>query len=946
MGPFGAPGLLERGSEIERLTDVVRSAAEGNGRLLVIEAPAGLGKTSLLGSAWALLDDARLTRCRARGSELELDFPFGVVRQLLEPLLFGAPLEQQARWLAGAAGLCRELFEPDAGASATSDAGAGAGFARLHGLYWLCANIAQEQPLLLVVDDAQWADEASLEFLGYLGRRLADVPVALLVATRPVDQQRAVPIARLTTDPMAVTLRPRPLTGSAVADYIERSLGTTPAPEFAEACLSATGGNPFLLSELLREVADEGLAPTAASSARVLKLGPEGVAAVIMLRLAHLPPACAAIATALAVLGEPFDTAAAVHLAGVNRDDVPSALDRLVAAEILAPDAARFAHPIVRTVIYEDMPTHERERRHSAAARYLHELGAKPEQVATQLNHAQDASEPWAQEALLVAARGALGLGTSAPAVEYLRLALRAPMNPPQRRTILLELGQAESLTGASEAAEHLTEALELSDGDAQRTESTIALARALRYAGFSQRAGDLLRAAPERIDDPALARQIEIEMLAYAQLSTGFRVAINDRLLALSEPPPGPIGPLERAQLAALGTLATASARPVDEVRRLLHRAIDGIPEQWDLVGEGLSSGVAMFMLVYTDELDLTGEAFARGLAHVRSIGSGLGIVLGSSSLATVAHRKGDLALAEGYAQSVLDLEGEIHGAEAFVGFPLATASLAAIDRGATPGELSALIERCRGYRYEDAVPYCHVLDALGRLLVATGELQGGLEMFMAAGADRARWSATNPAMVAWRSDAALALQLLGDQVRARQLAEEELELARKFGAPRALTIALRATAIVGEPEQAIELLEEAVSVSADSPARLEHAKALVELGAMLRRDGRRNDARTPLARGHALARRCGAVPLADRALAELRAAGARPRREALSGVDSLTPAERRVADVACQGKSNREVAQTLFLSEKTVEAHLGHVYTKLEIASRRDLAAALSPA
>jgi DNA-binding CsgD family transcriptional regulator len=196
---------------------------------------------------------------------------------------------------------------------------------------------------------------------------------------------------------------------------------------------------------------------------------------------------------------------------------------------------------------------------------------------------------------------------------------------------------------------------------------------------------------------------------------------------------------------------------------------------------------------------------------------------------------------------------------------------------------------------------------------------------------------------LTAWRSSAALALLQTGLGERARELADEELEIARAFGRPYPLGVALRVAAVVRRDEA---LLLEAVEVLRDSPARLEYAKALCELGALRRRMGRRTEARDPLLRALDLASRCGARPVAERARSELVAVGARPRRDRLAGRHALTAAELRVARLAAEGRTNRDIAQALFLTLRTVETHLTSTYRKLDIASRTQLAGALAPA
>jgi len=183
------------------------------------------------------------------------------------------------------------------------------------------------------------------------------------------------------------------------------------------------------------------------------------------------------------------------------------------------------------------------------------------------------------------------------------------------------------------------------------------------------------------------------------------------------------------------------------------------------------------------------------------------------------------------------------------------------------------------------------------------------------------------------WRSDAALAQLALGAEVEARALATEEVALAEAFGAPRALGVALRAAGLVEGGKRGIDLLEQAVRVLDGSAARLEQARAMADLGAALRRAGQRMQCRELLRAALDLADRCRALALAERARSELIAAGGRPRRLVLSGLDALTPSERCVAQLAAAGLSNRDNAQNLFVTARTVEGHLTHTYEKLAI-------------
>jgi DNA-binding CsgD family transcriptional regulator len=226
--------------------------------------------------------------------------------------------------------------------------------------------------------------------------------------------------------------------------------------------------------------------------------------------------------------------------------------------------------------------------------------------------------------------------------------------------------------------------------------------------------------------------------------------------------------------------------------------------------------------------------------------------------------------------------------------------------------------------------------------LRIAEGDVEGGLRDLLWLGR-RAEGMGAELGMIDWRPVAARAAAALGHAAEARHMAGEELERAQTFGAPRALGSALRATAAASTGQRRVKLLREAVEALEASPSRLERAHALLELGGALREAGSRAQAREPLRAALDLAFRCGARGVERRAREELVAAGARPRRAALTGRDALTPSERRVAEMAASGMANRDIAQALFVTGKTVEVHLSSVYRKLGLRSRAELAGAL---
>ena len=236
-------------------------------------------------------------------------------------------------------------------------------------------------------------------------------------------------------------------------------------------------------------------------------------------------------------------------------------------------------------------------------------------------------------------------------------------------------------------------------------------------------------------------------------------------------------------------------------------------------------------------------------------------------------------------------------------------------------------------------------LIAARGRLRLAERRPAVALDDLLAAGDLFARLRISTPSISPWRSDAALAQLALGAEAEARALAAEEVTLARAFKGPRTLGVALRAAGLIDGGRRGIELLRQAVSVIEGSGARLEHARATADLGAALRRAGQRAESRELLRVALDLAHSRGAIALMERARTELVAAGGRPRRLVLRGLDSLTSSERRVAQLAADGLSNRDIAQNLFITARTVEGHLTHAYQKLAVTSREQLPAALVP-
>jgi DNA-binding CsgD family transcriptional regulator len=930
--------LLEREADLAALRALVDAARDGNGRVAAIEGSAGIGKTRLLAEARALGAGLGMQVLSARGGELEREFAFGLVRQLFEPLIATASAEERAELFAGAAGLAAPLFvEP----GHAGPVGGDVSFSILHGLYWLAANAAVRRPTLLLVDDAHWGDAPSLRWLVFIVRRLEGLPLMLITGTRPPEQsEHPALVTELLTDPAAVTLRPYSLGLDSVAVLARDVFAVEPDPQFCEACRTATGGNPLYLRALLDTLAGEGLEPSKEACARIREVGPEPVARAVSLRLSRLPQEATALAQAAAVLGERGELELAGALAGLERRTAAEASTALARAELLRPgQELEFAHPVVRASIYEAIPPLERAEAHGRAARLLAEAGAEPQQIAAHLLLLPAAGDRFVTPVLRDAARQALARGASAAAVTYLRRALDEPPAAEELVDVLHELGLAELNVDAPASIEHLRETAELARGEPRFAEIALDCGRVLAVTANNADAIEVLtevieRAGAERRD---LAEEATGDLISATWWEPRFFANAEELLPQLHED--DLVGGLGSDVLRA--TLAQYEQRRLDRARSV------GLAE------EALQSGLLVHRsshaLFYAlDALRAAGEAeaglaaYEHALAAARQRGDLLNVGGLLSFRGWLLLENGDLRAAEADLREGIEFAAE-HGALLHVMYCATFLADFLLEQGLVDEADAVLARVGLGEQVPEYFGFTFFLDARGKLRLAQRNVEAALRDFETLLGTSEKVELRNPALRPFRSNAAAALHVLGRDEEARALAAEELELARAWGAPRPIGLALRTLGVVEGDSAGEARLREAVEVLAPSPARLEHAKALVDLGASLRRRNSRSEARELLRQGAELAHHCGATPLLQRANEELAATGARPRKVVLTGLDSLTASERRVAHLAAEELSNKEIAQALFVTVKTVEVHLSNVYRKLGIGSRRQLGAAL---
>ncbi len=924
-------GLLERDGELRALADLCVRARAGAGGLIVIDGPAGVGKTSLLRATRTAAREAGLTTLSARGAELERAFAFGVVHQLFDAALRDTTLDR-ATLFAGAARLAAPLLEVELGEAAAPPEDP---FAIRHALYWLTANLAGARPLALLVDDAQLADGDSLGFLAHLANRLDGIAVALIVAARSDEAGAPLDALRDHAARHGRLLRLAPLGADAAATVV-RALAPAADDALCRACHVATGGNPFLLEQLAR--AGE-LDP-----ARVAELSPDVVTRDVAARLERLPPASARLARAAAVLGNGIALREAATLAEVDEAELTGAAEALLSAGVLGSlDPVDFLHPLVRTAVYAGIGPAARWSEHARAARLLADGGASTERVAAQLLRTRPAGDAWACERLVAAARLAAARGAPEPAATYLRRALEEPAPAAQRPRLLLELGGAAAKASDLAAIEHLREALagELS-GD-ERFAATMLLAGLLGFAWRVEEAVELLEQQVAALGDhPPLQRTAEAALVNLARIDGRTRargLAVAQRLeeaVAAGEENPAVLGTVA-AELAMAGAPHERTAAVAEAALRQVTGG-SAAPD-W-------SAWNAIRALVTSERWEGAARALEWALEAARERGALLDVGNALIFRTELQLRLGELAAAEVDARALGEI-ASAYGSPMGEGFTIAWLATVLLERGALDEAAQLFVDDRFGgaaATVPHAYPSTWLLLARGRLRWAQGHLEEAAEDIREAGRRADAIGHLNPVVAGWRAPLAELLVALGQPAEARRLAREQQGLAEAFGAPLGLALAAGTSALVeDDPGTRLALRREAAALLDGSRVRLEAARAQAALGAELQQAGMTDGARDALRQAADLAHACGAVLLEEETLAQLRATGARPPRRDPGGAGALTPSERRIAALAAAGRQDREIAETLFVTTHTVEFHLRNACRKLGVASRAELAAAL---
>ncbi|MFJ4813000.1 ATP-binding protein [Streptomyces longwoodensis] len=926
---------VDRDGELALLSAAVRDAAAGRPGLVVLDAPDGMGRTTLMNGLLLEAHAAGLRVLRADGAAAGHTAPLSTVRALLETLSDGATRRPSARHPTAQPG--EEPPRHD-GLPRSDVRGGDVPHGVLDALHQVVRRVARERPLLIAVDDAHAAEPASLRFLAHVARRLAGLPVLLCVARRSgggsplLDEIAALPMCRV--------LRPLPLTPGGIGLLARRLTGRDVDDGFGAACRAATGGSPLLVTHLLTALRDARVPPTADALGALGAKALVGFRACVVRLLDGQPTTVRRAARALAVLGDGTPRETCARLAALDPGVFERCLAALGAVGLVDAQADggtwSFTHPQVRVVAVTGVPSGEKSLLHGLAARLLHESGAGVTEVAEQLRQSpESATRPWARAVLREAAREMTLQGFPDRAVELLR-----PCVPPGHEgtcapELLLDLGLAESRVDPSAGAARLAVALDRLTCPHARLTALSALAGALMRSGEVSRATALIDRCREYGTDSAAAASsaqlLEAQLLLVA---TGHR-ATYSRLLdstSLDLGLPGDTA-ARRALLASRAVVCAARADRVAEARDAAHTVLaHGTP-----VTDAVSTlGTAASVLLYTDRPHESAEAFRQLLdaPHVTREEAYPTLL----ALTAEAHARLG-ALGEALRTTTAALEGVAPApATRLAALPLAVRLHTLLDQGDLAAA-TALVQHVPDPLDDEAWQWNEVLCARGRLRLASDDVEGAVDDLTECGRRQRAWHRTSPAVSSWWYWAGRSHLARGDRATARQLADDAIESARAAHLPCALAQGLELRAATEAARHRPLLLQEAEAVLATTSAALLLARVRVALGRALHRCGDKQAARAVLRKAWEETYTLGAPALHAEAHTALLATGARPRRPVPSGVDALTRSERRVAKLADSGLTNAVIARTLCVTRRTVEVHLTAVYRKLNVAGRREL-------
>ncbi|HYI18367.1 MAG TPA: AAA family ATPase [Solirubrobacteraceae bacterium] len=929
--------LLGREKELAAATAAIAAVGEGAPRALAVMGEAGIGKSALLLAVQERAGGAGLLVLSGRAAEHERDVPFGLVVDALDDhvaAMHHRRVETVGPELAAVLPSAAVMVDGDAPAAAPGDPAERFRYHRA--LRSLLAMMAREKPVALLLDDLHWADEASVELVLHLLRRPPAGPVLLAFAMRPVDPARRL-LDAVRTGPSAELVAVEPLDHDASLALA----GDIADPALRDRVARDARGNPLFVQELARAARDPA-GPL-----------PETLLAAIQLEVDALPPASRTLIDGAAVAGDPFDPELAAAAAALDPADALAPLDRLVAADLVRPGvdarAFRFRHPLVMRAVYDGAPPAWRLGAHERVAAVLAARGAAP---GVRAYHVEQYARPGDEGAIALLGEAAAAAAATAPA------------------TAARWYGAAVRL---------------LPDGDVERRGGLLAAqAVALADAGRLEEGREalievlgLLPPGPSPFKPGLIAGLVQLEQLLGRHADANRRLAA-----ALDEAPPQERATLETQQ--AIGCAFASDARgmresaaralagaPGDAALVVTATALSGLGAQWEADRAASDAALEAAEAGYAR---LSDEALAGRLDTALWLGWGQMLTERFAGAERTLRRSVDLAERLGQARllSILTALRSLNLTNSLELDQALRMSETGEERARLAGQHSplfwalwsrVLVKRMAGEQAEAERAAAEALDLVPRLEPDRGVLAGMCnfgalhveadpercvrEMTAAAG------TLLENADTTWSTwllrQLVLAHLALGRIDDAERCALRSVEHAAAFGLPvgacRAATAHAEVLTARGEPDRAVALALDAVAATERMEAARDAVESRLTAGRALAAAGRREDAVAAFQRAAADAGRAGAMLFHDSAARELRRLGSRisaETRRAARGTAELTERERDIAGLVAAGKSNKEVAASLFLSEKTIEHHLSRIYAKLGVRSRVELAGA----
>ncbi len=959
-------------------------AAAGDGQLVVLEGAAGVGKSSLLRAAIDLARKRGLTVLAATGDEFEMDFGWGVVLQLLERAIRQEDARGRAELLRGPAGHAEALLcgghgygdlDGTDGADSSDEAVDSAEVdgsahetpaetwdvppaAMRHALHWVVANLATRGPLLVTVDDLQWGDPPSVAFVAYLARRVHDLPIVLLVSSRSgVANETSRARERLAREPGAHHLVPPRLTTTGATELV-RSRRPRTSDDVCAAVYDATGGNPFLVGVAVTILEGAGEVPDALLTARLAEFTTQGLRFEIGEHLRHFDPTVVAIARAIAVVGPSVNWSVAAAVSGVTRADARRAVQVLEADEWLhAGTAAAHEslpaatddwpisfHPLIRSAMVSTIAEDDLADLHAQAQRELAARGVASEHLAVHAMACRPAGSADTTAVLVRAARRARQSGAADLALDLLRRAAHEPPPPAHRAEVLSLLARTAGVVGAPDLPARFDDAIEATADERTASGLSLQAGQALVAQRRYHEASAYFDRAVAADDgcDPSFSAELRAARLAALRFDDRRRAEWKTQIDRLTAADIAGASFAGRALAAEIAYSCGISGTDLKRARAFALTAVDGDIGVELAFANPFGWGTAMHALHQVNEYARAAAVAEAVATKAKRRGSAHTYGMAMTYLALMQLRLGRLpdALATHGA-----LASSMHANPPFF-VPLNAADLSLTYLGLGQiDEAEATMRELAGSTYQGDLFESAIPEAQAWIQLARQDAVGAVDTLAPIGLDRAEKFSFPPSTTTCRTVLARARMASGDVAGAISVSDVELQLARAWGAPRALGIALTTAGIVRPGTAGLAYFDEAVAVLTPSEDVLHGAWALTERGSRRREMGRTPAARTDLRDALAVAVEPthSAGLLERRVVEELGRAGARTTRRAVSGVRSLTPTELLVARAASGQKSNSEIAAELFVSRKAIEFHLSNAYRKLEIRGRRELAKAL---